>query len=218
MPISIIITSPIFTLKANNIYPNLQQLYVGGASINLQEAETIAKAYLDGFPGIAKFKAEGSRAVRKNGYVLMCKYTGHKMYWWDHNEWLARQSKFTTEFWDDYRNNHKGTGSAIALEVREHFQAASKWDRMALNSVTQGTGSICLKDSMITLFDWIIDNGLFNKVKIVALVHDEACIEYPDTISDFPKLLEETMEKSAAKYCKSLPIPAEASVGNHWIH
>lgn len=198
----------------------------GGSSIaiaqalgcSIEEADKIADAYWKGFPGIAKFKAKGSRAVRKNGYVLMCKYTGHKMYWWDHNEWLARQSKFTTEFWDDYRNNHKGTGSAVALEVREHFQAASKWDRMALNSVTQGTGSICLKDSMITLFDWIIDNGLFNKVKIVALVHDEACIEYPNTIVDFPKLLEETMEKSAAKYCKSLPIPAEASVGNHWIH
>ena len=28
----------------------------------------------------------------------------------------------------------------------------------------------------------------------------------------------ETMEKAAAKYCKSLPIPAEASVSNHWVH
>ena len=198
----------------------------GGSSIaiaqslgcSIEEADKIADAYWKGFPGIAKFKSECSKAVRTNGYVLMCKHTGHKMYWWDHKEWVERQKSFTQEFWEEYRNYHKGTGSAVALEVREHFQAASKWDRMALNSVTQGTGSICLKDSMITLFNWIIDNGLFNKVKIVALVHDEACIEYPDTIVDFPKLLEETMEKSAAKYCKLLPVPAEASVGNHWIH
>ena len=32
------------------------------------------------------------------------------------------------------------------------------------------------------------------------------------------KKLETTMEETAAIYCKSLPIPAEASVGNHWIH
>ena len=104
----------------------------------IEEAERIANAYLEGFPGIAKFKIEGSKAVRAKGYVLMCKYTGHKMYWWDHDKWLDRQKSFTPEFWENYRLYHKGTGDAIALDVREHFQAASKWDRMALNSVTQG--------------------------------------------------------------------------------
>lgn len=187
-------------------------------SCSMEEADEIADAYWKGFPGIAKFKSEGSRAVRKNGYVLMCKYTGHKMYWWDHKKWLERQSSFTQTFWEDYRNNHKGTNSRVAKEVKEHFQSASKWDRMALNSVTQGTGIICLKDSMITLYNWIVDNNLFGIVKIVALVHDEACIEYPEDMVDFPKFLEKIMEESAAKYCKALPIPAEAAVGNHWIH
>lgn len=105
---------------------------------SLEEAEDIAAAYLNGFPGIAKFKADGSKAVRQKGYVLMCKYTGHKMYWWDHQVWLDRQKSFTQEFWEEYRTKHKDTGDAIALSVREHFQAASKWDRMALNSPTQG--------------------------------------------------------------------------------
>lgn len=45
IPISIIITSPVFGLKANNIYRKLKQLYIGGASINLQEAETIQKKF-----------------------------------------------------------------------------------------------------------------------------------------------------------------------------
>lgn len=183
----------------------------------LEEAETIAKAYLDGFPGIAKFKAEGSRAVRQNGYVLMCKYTGHKMYWWDHDKWLKRQESFTQEFWEDYRNNHKGTGDTVAMEVREHFQAASKWDRMALNAPTQNTGIVILKDSITSFFNYIVDNNLFEKVKIVALVHDEANIEYPEELQ-MDIVLKKCMEDSAAKYCKSLPIPAEASVGKYWIH
>lgn len=187
-------------------------------SCSMEEADKIAEAYWKGFAGIAKFKIEGSKAVRKNGYVLMCKYTGHKMYWWDHKKWLERQASFTQDFWEEYRTYHKGTSDMIALTVKEHFQAASKWDRMALNSVTQGTGIICLKDSMITLYNWILDNNLFDKVKIVALVHDEACIEYPEEMTEFPKFLEKTMEESAAKYCKALPIPAEAAVGNHWIH
>ena len=86
----------------------------------------------------------GSEFVRKNGYILMCQYSGHKMFWWDHDKWLERQSSFTQEFWDDYREHHKGTGDYVAQEVREHFQAASKWDRMALNAPTQGELSIAL--------------------------------------------------------------------------
>ena len=184
---------------------------------SLEEAEDIAAAYLNGFPGIAKFKADGSKAVRQKGYVLMCKYTGHKMYWWDHQVWLDRQKSFTQEFWEEYRTKHKDTGDAIALSVREHFQAASKWDRMALNSPTQGTGIVILKSAMTDFFNYIVDKELFNRVKIVALVHDEANIEYPINLS-MDVVLKECMEKAAAKFCKSLPIPAEAAVGNHWIH
>jgi DNA polymerase I-like protein with 3'-5' exonuclease and polymerase domains len=184
---------------------------------SLEEAEDIAAAYLNGFPGIAKFKADGSKAVRQKGYVLMCKYTGHKMYWWDHQVWLDRQKSFTQEFWEEYRTKHKDTGDAIALSVREHFQAASKWDRMALNSPTQGTGIVILKSAMTDFFNYIVDNGLFNKVKIVALVHDEANIEYPKHLS-MDKVLKECMENSASKFCKSLPIPAEAAINDHWEH
>ena len=43
------------------------------------------------------------------------------------------------------------------------------------------------------------------------------CI-YPEEIDNFPTILENIMESSAAKYCKSLPIPAEAEVSDHWIH
>ena len=71
---------------------------------------------------------------------------------------------------------------------------------------------------MTSLFNWIVDNNYFNKVHICAAVHDEIVCDYPEYINDFPKILEDIMEKSAAKYCKSLPIPAEASVGKCWIH
>ena len=49
-------------------------------------------------------------------------------------------------------------------------------------------------------------------------VHDEIVCDYPKELNEFPKVLETIMENAAAKYCKTLPIPAEASVGDHWIH
>lgn len=71
---------------------------------------------------------------------------------------------------------------------------------------------------MTTLFNWIVDNNYFNIIHICVAVHDEINCDYPKEVTQFPKVLENIMESSAAKYCKSLPIPANAEVGDYWIH
>lgn len=188
------------------------------ANCTVEEAEQYIKNLEKGFSGVSKFASEGSKFVRKNGYILINSITGHKKYWWDHKEWLERQKSFTPEFWEEYRTKHKGTGDSIALKVREHFQAAAKYDRDARNVVTQGTGAIIMKESMTRLFNWIVDNNYFNIIHICCSVHDELVLDYPENISNVPQILTKIMEESAAKYCKTLPIPAEASVGTYWIH
>lgn len=80
------------------------------------------------------------------------------------------------------------------------------------------TGAIILKHSQIAVFNWLLRNNYFGKIKLCALVHDEANWEYPEDAIEFPKILKEYMEKAADLYCTSLPIPAEAAIGDHWIH
>lgn len=191
----------------------------GAMGCTLEEAQAFKNAYDSGFPGIADFKKKGSEFVRKNGYILMCQYSGHKMYWWNHKDWLERQASFTQQFWEDYRRNHKGTNDAVAQEVSMHFKAASKYDRMALNAPTQGSGIVILKLAMTDFFNWIVDNGYFGKIEISALVHDEADIIYPKELHDVvPSKLEKCMEGAAALVCTKLPIPAVAECSDHWVH
>jgi DNA polymerase I-like protein with 3'-5' exonuclease and polymerase domains len=141
------------------------------------------------------------------------------MYWWDHAEWLKRQESFTQQFWEEYRTKHKGTGDAIAQEVSMHFRAASKWSRMALNSVTQGSGIVILKIAMTDFFNWIVDNGYFKIVELSALVHDESNIIYPKELHNIvPAKLQECMEKAASIVCTKVPIPAEPAINDHWEH
>lgn len=191
----------------------------GSLGCSIEEAKEFKEAYDKGFSGITTFKNKGSKFVRNNGYVEMCKYTGHRMYWHDWKKWKEVQDSFTPEFWEDYRLNHKGTDDEICQKVKTHFQVASKWDRMALNGPTQCTGCIILKTAAINLYKWILDNNLFGKVKICALVHDEILAEYPKKANaDFPNILKGIMEKAAAVYCKTVPIPAEAEVADCWVH
>lgn len=184
----------------------------------LEEAIEFKNAYAEGFPGIAKYKKKASKIVRTKGYILLCPITGHKTYWEGFNRWNERQKSYTKEFWEDYKVNHKPYKDNVYKEVRERFQEVSKFDRKSLNSPTQGTGSIILKDSQIAIFNWVVDNGYFGICLLVNLTHDECNWEYPEELEDFPNIVSKTMESSAAKYCKSVPIPAEATVGDCWIH
>lgn len=169
--------------------------------------------------GLKAFKIKGSREVRNKGYVEIMKKTGHRQYWWDWKKWKERQASYTPEFWDNYKINHKGTGDKIALEIREHFKAASAWDRAALNSPTQGGGAILLKIAATNLFNWIVDNGYFGIIKLVNFTHDEINSEFPKELEDtYPKIVEKFMLEAGALFYHKLPIPAEASVGDHWIH
>ncbi len=188
------------------------------AGCTVEEAQSVIDRLERGFSGVSDFAKRGSKFVREHGYILISKHTGHKMYWWDWDKWRKRQASFTPEFWEEYRQHHKGSGDAIAQEVREHFQAASKYDRMARNSPCQGTGAIIMKEAITQLFRWIILNNYFNKVHLCCCVHDEIVCDFPEELNEFPNILESIMEGAAAKYCKTLPIPAEAEVDVCWRH
>lgn len=189
------------------------------AGCTVEEAQAVVDKLDKAFAGMTAFAKKGAAFVRSNGYILINPQTGHRLNWWDWNQWKERQRRYSEPgFWDDFKAHHKGTGDALAIEVRQHFQAASKYDRLARNVVTQGTGAIILKSAMTTLFNWIVDNRYFNIIHICVAVHDEINCDYPKELESFPKTLETIMEEAAAKYCKSLPIPAEAEVAPFWKH
>lgn len=174
-----------------------------------EEAQKFVKAYADGFKGITEFKKKGSAFVRQNGYVLICAHTGHKLYWEDFKKW--RELEDLPEY--IYKREY------TSEERKEHESAAAKWDRMALNAPTQGSGIAILKLSMTLFFKWLCQEGYFGKVLLCNLVHDEAVIEYPEELKDIvvPKL-QYYMEKGASILCKKLPIPAVPETGLWWIH
>ena len=183
------------------------------------EAQAIENNYKAEFVGTAEFAKKASYFVRNNGYVLINPITGHRRFWSNHKNWLAEEHSYTKEFWTEYNDVHKGTGDYVHQQVKAHMKEASEWDRLARNAPTQGTCAIMLKESQINLLQWVIDRGYFGKILLCALVHDECLWEAPKDIAEtFAKVIEKEMLDTAAKYCKSLPIPAEAAIGEHWIH
>lgn len=188
--------------------------------VSVEEARQLVINLLNGMTGLKAFKDKWSKFVLQKGYVPILNETGHRGYWFDWEHWKKVQESYNSAFWDNYKLYHKGTGDDVALAVKEHFKAKSKWcDRMTLNLPTQGGGAIVLKEAMIKLYNWVVDNGYFGKILFCNFTHDECNTEFPEELKDtYPQLVAKFMEEAAAKYYHKLPIPAVPEVGKCWIH
>lgn len=182
-------------------------------------AKSIYDNYMKGFPGIAKFQAKQKKFVVDNGYILISPITGHKAFWWDWEYWKKVQNGYTQEFWEEYRNYHKGTGDAIVKDVSKHFKAKTKWEKNACNSPLQGTGAIIFKIFNKKLFDWIVENNYFNIIKFCVPVHDEINVECPEEIKQtVANKIQEIMKEAAKPFLTTLELDSDASISDHWIH
>lgn len=182
-------------------------------------AKSIYDSYMQGFSGISRFQNKEKKFVVNNGYILISPVTGHKSYWWDWQYWKKVQQSFTQEFWEEYRLYHKGTGDNIAKKVSVHFKAKTKYEKNACNSPLQGSGACIFKIFNKMYFDWIVDNGYFNIIKLCIPVHDETNVECPEELVEIAdKKLEEIMKEAGKPFLKTLELDSDAEISDHWVH
>lgn len=197
--------SPFFALS----YGGSASTLVTSLGISKKEAQDIVKNYQEGYKATMDFARRGSMFVRKYGYILINKQTGLKLWWWDHKQWL-KDEEYLQEHPEERRSS----------KFKTHNKAAAKYDRLARNAPSQGSSASMSKTAVTNLFNWIVDNNYFEKVKIVSMVHDEVSCEFPDTeeFADFPKRLEKFMVDAGKIFVTSLDMKAVAETGTHWIH
>ena len=186
----------------------------------VDKARSMVAGILKGMPGMMSFKKKAGKFLREHGYIIINNTTGHRIYWPEWATWKATEERFDTQFWNDYRMYHKDTGDEVAQMVRKHISAGHDWfEKNVLNYPIQGGSAIVMKQAAADLFEWVVKNNLFGKVKFCVFVHDELDCECPKDLSDtFPKVLQSIMEKAASKYYKRLKVPADVDISNHWVH
>ncbi len=88
----------------------------------------------------------------------------------------------------------------------------SQGERMAVNTVIQGTAAEIIKKVMIELYKVLKDK---NDVKLLLQVHDELIFEIrEDRVEDYRKIIENIMRDSV-KF-KNVDLEVNSSVGNNW--
>jgi len=176
------------------------------------------------FPGIASYFKKMSDEALKNGYVLINEVTNRKSYVDFYPEYKRIKTIISEDgFWDTYRKEKDLNSSKFINElkpvVRDYFKYQGMIQRRSYNFPVQGSGADITKLATCYMFDYIIENNLFNTVKIVNVVHDEILLECPEDISESISLkLQEFMIKSGSKFFKRVPLNAFPEIADYWIH
>lgn len=81
------------------------------------------------------------------------------------------------------------------------------------------TGAVMFKTASIFLWNYMLEHDLVFKVKLCVPAHDEWNIEVPEEIAEeMTIVLQDCMSKAGEFFCRKLPMPADATCSDHWIH
>lgn len=199
---------------------------IGRDHIPEEEARQIEANYRKGFKGVAAYQAYQRKVVMQLGYINTCPEVGYRAYIYDYDKLKATQNKFSKDFWDTYRRlKVTDPTNPIVEEVRHYFKRKSASERQSINYPIQSRGSAIFKICAVNLFNWIVKNGLFGKVKFCIPAHDEFNIEAPEEIAEeVADKLHECMVKAGKFICRIVPLDAEVSrlkdgtLPTYWIH
>lgn len=91
-------------------------------------------------------------------------------------------------------------------------------ERQAVNAPIQGTSADIIKIAMIDAEKYLLEKGLFERVRLVLQIHDELIYEIADdTVAFVVPKIKEIMEKAMPDEMRDgVPIVAEAAVGRRW--
>lgn len=204
---------------ANTIHQN--------KGIPIEEAQAIYDNYMKGFSGLKKYQDFRRRDWFEKGYILLNPLTGHKAYIFDYQDLLSDKKRMSEEgFWDYYREMKQDCPSCDTVQMVKHFfKRKSASEKQSINYPIQATGSMCLRYSMIYLWDYIISNNLQEKVKICVAPYDEINLEAPEDIADeIAQVVYNCMVKAGEIFCTRCKLDADisrcedGSLPTYWIH
>lgn len=205
-------------------------------NIPLEDAQNIYDQYFQAFPGLGPYFEKMKQQGLKNGYILFNEVTRRKSYIFHYYEYLELKKQIDRDFWNKWKilkqeeeerqqkdKNKTGIPSQEYLHHRKKFkrffEIQGEIQRKSLNFPIQGTSAEITKISAILIFKWIKEQKLLKIVKFVNQVHDENILESPKDLAEkVARKVEECMKQAGEIYCKRVPLKADASISDHWVH
>lgn len=171
-----------------------------------EQGKKVYENYFKVFSGLKKYYTKVMNNTRVKGFIEYNPITKRKFF-------IKPHSVFR-EYQVDGYNNY------LPTDLQKEFnKEEAEIQRLSQNYPIQGSSSDISKLAGCYFFKEIINNSWFNVVKIVNFVHDEFVVECPENITEeVSQSLINCMKKAGSVFCKTIPLDADAAIGDYWIH
>jgi len=178
--------------------------------LELEETETFIQSFFDGFPGLEEDFTNRKKFAIDNGYIILDKATDRR-YFFPQYEKMKKAEELAKSYYTRDMSAEERAEVKLIPEVKEawktFFTLKGKLERRALNYGIQGLAAGMTKLALVLLYK--------AGIALVSCVHDEICAEGNEKDA---KTIERLMIEAGKYFCKRVPMGAEASVGDKWIH
>jgi DNA polymerase-1 len=160
--------------------------------ISKQEAKDMITSYYKALPKLKSYLDACKAYGMKNGYIRTFKpYSLIRFF----PEWAG----------------------ISALQDWEKKKAIGSIERQSGNSPIQGSGAIVTKLALVAIRNYILDNSLQEKVKLISTVHDEInCEVKEDFAEEWSKIQRDLMIKAGQEIIKIVPVEVDCKITDHW--
>lgn len=192
--------------------------------IPIAEAESLIKAFFDGFPKLKVMFTRFASFAITNGYSITNQITKRRRYypeWQDMNTvsgWIEEQKQILGQnFWDQIKDKT----SFLSKENRKAYVIKGEIERAGQNTPIQGTAADMTKTACIKLREKLIDNGILPLdgavIMLVLMPHDEIqCETREDYIDLASELLADAMDEAGQIFVQGISLRPEITVEPYW--
>ncbi len=159
-------------------------------SITIEEAESLIKQYFNATKQLKSYLDNCAEYGLKNGFIRSFKpYSGIR--------WFPK--------WKD------------GLNAYNDFKVIGEITRASYNTPIQATGATMTKLALVKIRDYILNNNLEDKVRLIHVVHDATYCEVKDEFAkEFAIIQSNMMIEAGKEFNLTLPMETDITIEKFW--
>lgn len=165
--------------------------------IPIEEAEELFELYARAFPSLNMQLEDQAEFGKKHGYIMLNPLHKGRRWFPEHKE-MREHGQYMS--WKE-KNRLNGI---IA--------------RASMNTPIQGTGAVIVKEAMVEIRKWLIEQGYWqDEVYMICQVHDQIDFEVrDDLVDDIKHKLENIMIEVGNKYVTRVSMDVDSTITKQW--
>jgi DNA polymerase I-like protein with 3'-5' exonuclease and polymerase domains len=189
--------------------------------IESELAEQIINGYFKSYPDLTKYFKKWHKFATEKGYILIDEFTKRRSYFPFYKDYLK-----TKAIIDDYKyQQYEARKNGIPIEKldksvwSDFFTMKGTMERASQNYRIQGGSASMTKIAMVMMYNYLLENKLFDRVKLILALHDEIVLEAKENLAEHIDVkLEEFMTKAGKYFSKQVPMDSDGGPCDLWEH